>query len=334
MTGRERYAEYLRSPEWKSLARAARERAGHRCEFCGGRPDHVHHVRYPKDLSADETGNLIVLCESCHSKSHGIRGREMSDAMVLNFENKPLVAAIASGETLFRFSDAFNAIEYEEITKTYNAVNNQFLPNQVYSSAWGRLPDKFKREVRERMDDGTYRVVRYVTERGVYRMALNSTSAAAERFQDWVTEVCMSIRMHGCYPPPEVHPVSKYADDPSIAFLGGLLESLAQTRADIRKTCADVRRIDNSLEKIDNSLERVEQETRDFITARRFCADNRISSGYRDQNINQLGRRATQICATEGIKYLPKARQDGDFPANCYPRDVLARAAREIGLIH
>lgn len=70
---KEEYAKYLQSDEWKALRKQARERAGNTCEFCQGPPDHVHHVKYPKRFSEDHVDNLVVVCETCHEKLHGIR---------------------------------------------------------------------------------------------------------------------------------------------------------------------------------------------------------------------------------------------------------------------
>lgn len=71
-----KYQEYLDSPEWKRLRAKARERADNKCEMCGRSPDHVHHVRYPKNLKEDVLENLVVVCERCHSLMHGIREDE------------------------------------------------------------------------------------------------------------------------------------------------------------------------------------------------------------------------------------------------------------------
>ena len=73
MDGNQRYQEYLESDKWIELRRLARDRADNQCEFCGGSPDHVHHVRYPKRYAEDHIDNLVVACEKCYRKMHGIR---------------------------------------------------------------------------------------------------------------------------------------------------------------------------------------------------------------------------------------------------------------------
>lgn len=341
------YADYLRSDSWKALARQARKRAGNRCEMCGDLPDHVHHIRYPKNLRNDGLDNLIVLCASCHAKSHGIRGEDMMNGMVLDFDGKKLVACTRSNETLFRFRDVFSALEYGEATHAFKAIGNALLPNQVISSAWGQLPDSCKRVIREEFDGQPDKVVRYVTEKGVYRMAMNSNSKKADQFQDWLADVCMSIRKYGTYPPPKANNMTN-TDDIEMAFWQGMLDSIGAARREARQAGMEARQAGMdarqavikaetaaaSYEKIESELGNMQRDLREYITARSFCRIERIPSGRRDANIKALGSHATKICESEGIKYLPHARMDGEFPANAYPHGVLARAAREIGLLH
>lgn len=91
MNYKKEYQRYLVSPEWLKLRAQARERSGNKCEFCGGTPDHVHHVKYPKKYKDDHIDNLVVACESCHSKLHGIRndlyiGEWIAEAVGLVFD--------------------------------------------------------------------------------------------------------------------------------------------------------------------------------------------------------------------------------------------------------
>ena len=61
---------YLRSAHWKRTAKAARRRAGGRCERCGmrGRLD-VHHRSYAR-LWRERPGDLEALCRRCHRLEH------------------------------------------------------------------------------------------------------------------------------------------------------------------------------------------------------------------------------------------------------------------------
>lgn len=64
------HAEYLRTPEWAALRRAALHAAGHRCQLCNsGRGLNVHHRTYERwrqELPSD----LTVLCRGCHERFH------------------------------------------------------------------------------------------------------------------------------------------------------------------------------------------------------------------------------------------------------------------------
>lgn len=101
------YKQYLQSDEWKDLSAKARERSGYSCEFCGGKPDHVHHVTYPKNrnYSLDCIENLVVCCGSCHAKQHGIRGSVMNEISVIDFEGSKVCCTDAQGRLWVRFDD-------------------------------------------------------------------------------------------------------------------------------------------------------------------------------------------------------------------------------------
>lgn len=88
------YQQYLQSPKWKELRAAARARAGNKCELCGGAPDHVHHVRYPKRYQDDHIDNLLVACASCHSKLHGVR----DDIYLETWQTTPLGIGYANDD--------------------------------------------------------------------------------------------------------------------------------------------------------------------------------------------------------------------------------------------
>ncbi|QTA87080.1 DUF3276 family protein [Desulfonema magnum] len=67
------YADYLQSKHWEGLRKKALERADYKCELCKGSYAAVHHIRYPKKYQGDHLDNLLVVCEKCHAKLHGIR---------------------------------------------------------------------------------------------------------------------------------------------------------------------------------------------------------------------------------------------------------------------
>jgi len=72
------YYNYLASPHWRLTRRRAIQRAGHRCQECGGywtreRPLRleVHHLTYAR-VGKERPGDLAVLCEACHEQAHGV----------------------------------------------------------------------------------------------------------------------------------------------------------------------------------------------------------------------------------------------------------------------
>jgi hypothetical protein len=65
------YAEYLRHPRYRAIREVAMERAGWRCQQCGGRATEVHHVRYPRWGTFDVPENLVPVCHACHCVIEG-----------------------------------------------------------------------------------------------------------------------------------------------------------------------------------------------------------------------------------------------------------------------
>jgi hypothetical protein len=82
---RDRYAAFLRSPEWKALRRQVAARSGGRCERtwhftgvnylgyedtttirCPSKAIDVHHVRYTKIRPNASLDDLRHLCRECH----------------------------------------------------------------------------------------------------------------------------------------------------------------------------------------------------------------------------------------------------------------------------
>lgn len=65
------YAAYLNSPHWKKTAKAARKRAGNRCQVCtdDSQSPSVHHNTYER-LGAELDADLVCLCPLCHRDAH------------------------------------------------------------------------------------------------------------------------------------------------------------------------------------------------------------------------------------------------------------------------
>lgn len=71
-TYKERYYEYLQSPEWDFLRKAKLREADHRCQLCNASKTlHVHHRTYD-NVFHERLQDLIALCEDCHEKFHSV----------------------------------------------------------------------------------------------------------------------------------------------------------------------------------------------------------------------------------------------------------------------
>lgn len=60
-------------PDWERRKEAVRSRDGDRCATCGekGIVLHLHHMRPIRHGGSHRDDNLVLLCEDCHSGSHG-----------------------------------------------------------------------------------------------------------------------------------------------------------------------------------------------------------------------------------------------------------------------
>ncbi len=72
IVGKVSYSEYLNSDAWRTTRQKALSRAGHKCQLCGSVTNlRVHHNTYA-NLGHENAEDLIVLCDLCHGKHHGI----------------------------------------------------------------------------------------------------------------------------------------------------------------------------------------------------------------------------------------------------------------------
>lgn len=73
--GFESYDDYLASSRWNTLRMEACRLAEERCQLCNKSGVlHVHHRSYARLGTSQERKDLVVLCERCHEKFHGIAG--------------------------------------------------------------------------------------------------------------------------------------------------------------------------------------------------------------------------------------------------------------------
>lgn len=73
------YRKYLKSPEWTAKREMLIEDRGGKCQKCGEKGNHIHHVTY-KNLFNEPLEDLLLFCEDCHEKTH----REINES----FKNK------------------------------------------------------------------------------------------------------------------------------------------------------------------------------------------------------------------------------------------------------
>jgi len=64
------YAEYLESSTWRAIRARALKRDKNKCRACGEKAEHVHHIRYPKNLGDEKMEWLYSLCVPCHNAIH------------------------------------------------------------------------------------------------------------------------------------------------------------------------------------------------------------------------------------------------------------------------
>jgi hypothetical protein len=64
------YSDYLQTPEWQEVRKAALERANYRCQVCNAAvPLDVHHRTYER-RGHEHANDVIALCRECHEVFH------------------------------------------------------------------------------------------------------------------------------------------------------------------------------------------------------------------------------------------------------------------------
>jgi protein tyrosine phosphatase len=130
-TGKEAYAEYLKSDHWKELRQKAIEKSD-RCESCGiGENLEVHHLQYRNwtDCTVDD---LMTLCHDCHDIFHldcKARGYDPTD-----FGRTGTIAFIKVGDEVHSIAQKdWSPIDLEmEVDKFYRKCReSDFDPESV-----------------------------------------------------------------------------------------------------------------------------------------------------------------------------------------------------------
>lgn len=70
---KKKYQEYLKSPEWAAKRLMAFRTWGTTCQLCESSKNlQVHHRTY-KNIFKELMEDLMIVCEACHKKIHGIK---------------------------------------------------------------------------------------------------------------------------------------------------------------------------------------------------------------------------------------------------------------------
>lgn len=70
MTRKETYDEYLLSQHWSDLRESALNRSNRKCEACGVKAIHGHHLFYRDNLADCTIEDIMALCSRCHGLWH------------------------------------------------------------------------------------------------------------------------------------------------------------------------------------------------------------------------------------------------------------------------
>ncbi|MCK4654767.1 MAG: HNH endonuclease [Candidatus Cloacimonetes bacterium] len=122
------YKQYLSSDQWKNIREMAIKRADSKCELCGAPFHDVHHIKYPARLKYDNISNLLVVCEKCHRKLHGIRNNGSKDIRKVLYSEKK---EIGNQNFLFEVKIAVNGIKYLKVTELSVDEKGRFSNNYI-----------------------------------------------------------------------------------------------------------------------------------------------------------------------------------------------------------
>ena len=115
-------------PDWEERRSQVVERDGEQCSKCGnwGRL-HLHHIKPLSKGGSNKITNLILLCESCHSKEHGGRGFSgefTSSETAFSKRVANIRYAIENGKRIKFGYKKYNEKSYKQRTvKPYELIN-------------------------------------------------------------------------------------------------------------------------------------------------------------------------------------------------------------------
>lgn len=304
-----RYRDYLKSDAWKKSRAAARQRAGNRCEMCGGSPDHVHHVKYPKNYSNDSLDNLIVLCELCHSKSHGIRRNRV----------------VATDLSVQKF--AFDGNEYA--IKCIDANGNQWMRLEDVISAACESRDEYQRakldtnKIEYKLDDDEYiqlefngKLEYWVTKHGAYGVAMLMYSRKAKAFKRYLK--------HDLLP----------AAEKGLALSGNPGKDQAMMIQQQAGMIVDLYDKQDAMQKqIDGAIQALDTLTGgDFYSTVRLRFLKHKIKPTADKT-KQVGGECRKRALSRGMEIPPKV-QEGTYFVGQWPNELIDEVMLDFGLLH
>lgn len=103
---RKAYYAYLESAHWRELRKAAFNRDGYKCVFCGS-PKKLrgHHLKYRKDFRLCTVDDIQTLCDDCHNALHKKMAaeRRANRARSHNRHMIKLIWGVSADEAIQRF---------------------------------------------------------------------------------------------------------------------------------------------------------------------------------------------------------------------------------------
>lgn len=116
ITKKERYNQYIKSPEWKHLRDLAIEETPY-CVMCSAEDElQVHHRKYPVLLGTEPLSWLTVVCRKCHARHHGYKYRKPKKKKKQRAKNKEKPKIEIARSAVKHFTKKEIA-EYEKIYK-------------------------------------------------------------------------------------------------------------------------------------------------------------------------------------------------------------------------
>jgi len=179
------YREYIKSKAWRTLREQARERSGHKCELCGAPAEHVHHVRYPKRFADDHIDNLVVVCGSCHSRLHGMRG-DKQIMEIVPFEAGQVLVQVRSVDF-----GGERWIHVDDVITMYTAGIPPSLDHGIKISK-RNLESELKEDEFKWFDvdeNGRLRTLRFLNDLGVGRAGMMFPGERATKVRDWYQDL-------------------------------------------------------------------------------------------------------------------------------------------------